>query len=340
MLRMAALLCLLTLGLLAPASAQGATTLVGDYRFDGRLAASDGPGAPLTELGPDASTFATENVGGTDQTVLRFPNGNGVRFTTPAPIADYSIVVQFRLEELSGWRRVMDMSSRTQDRGLYLLDGQLQFFPFPVGPTTIGPNEWVEVAMTRDSAGLVTWYVNGAFEATRSDTSAPYFAKLTDSVNFFVDDFLFGGEMSGGAVARIRVFDGVLTAHEVRDLPRGPVDGDGDGVVDGSDNCPTDANADQSDLDGDDTGDACDADIDGDGVANDDDNAPRHANPGQEDVDEDGIGDVIDPSVAPATAELCRREGWRRFSHDGASFRNQGDCVSFVATRGRNLPAG
>jgi hypothetical protein len=37
-------------------------------------------------------------------------------------------------------------------------------------------------------------------------------------------------------------------------------DGDGDGVCDASDNCPADANAGQADLDGDSTGDVCDAD--------------------------------------------------------------------------------
>ena len=39
-------------------------------------------------------------------------------------------------------------------------------------------------------------------------------------------------------------------------------DSDQDGVPDGSDNCPTVANADQNDLDGDQIGDACDIDVD------------------------------------------------------------------------------
>lgn len=39
-----------------------------------------------------------------------------------------------------------------------------------------------------------------------------------------------------------------------------PPDGDGDGVPDSEDNCPDDANADQSDTDGDGIGDACDPD--------------------------------------------------------------------------------
>lgn len=38
-----------------------------------------------------------------------------------------------------------------------------------------------------------------------------------------------------------------------------PADGDGDGVPDASDNCPTTANADQADVDGDGLGDACDS---------------------------------------------------------------------------------
>jgi hypothetical protein len=45
-------------------------------------------------------------------------------------------------------------------------------------------------------------------------------------------------------------------------------DTDGDGVVDAADNCPDLANADQSNIDGDGKGDACDPDMDGDGHAN------------------------------------------------------------------------
>lgn len=51
-------------------------------------------------------------------------------------------------------------------------------------------------------------------------------------------------------------------------------DGDGDGVADFYDNCPSDPNADQLDSDGDGKGDACDADSDNDGVPDDDDLFP------------------------------------------------------------------
>ena len=38
----------------------------------------------------------------------------------------------------------------------------------------------------------------------------------------------------------------------------------------------------------------------------------------------------------PAAADQCRNGGWMAFG----VFRNQGDCVSYVATQGRNEPAG
>jgi Thrombospondin type 3 repeat len=77
-----------------------------------------------------------------------------------------------------------------------------------------------------------------------------------------------------------------------------PPDGDSDGVPDSSDNCPTVANPDQADTDGDGIGNACDTtpngDDDNDGVDNGSDNCPSVANPSQTDTDGDGIGDACD----------------------------------------------
>jgi hypothetical protein len=72
-------------------------------------------------------------------------------------------------------------------------------------------------------------------------------------------------------------------------------DSDGDGVDDTADNCSALANADQADVDGDRIGDACDADIDGDSILNENDNCRVTANATQADFDGDGPGDACDP---------------------------------------------
>ncbi len=106
-------------------------------------------------------------------------------------------------------------------------------------------------------------------------------------------------------------------------------DSDSDGIVDVDDNCPSIANPEQWDKDGDAIGNDCDLDIDGDGVSNDDelavgtkpwdsssfpgqtladdrdqdglandsDNCPEHANQGQWDKDNDGLGNECDPDI-------------------------------------------
>jgi hypothetical protein len=49
-------------------------------------------------------------------------------------------------------------------------------------------------------------------------------------------------------------------------------------------------------------------------------------------------GDIVvtDAQPFPTSKEQCKAGGWRNFP----DFKNEGDCVSFVATGGRNPPAG
>ncbi len=61
-------------------------------------------------------------------------------------------------------------------------------------------------------------------------------------------------------------------------------------------------------------------------------------------LDEQGSANVDNISVnstnigGPSGKDVCKNGGWKNFQNP--SFKNQGDCVSFYATGGKNLPAG
>jgi hypothetical protein len=50
----------------------------------------------------------------------------------------------------------------------------------------------------------------------------------------------------------------------------------------------------------------------------------------------DGNVVIVDAPALPTSRDQCKNGGWRSFP----GFKNQGDCLSFVATGGRNQPSG
>jgi hypothetical protein len=96
---------------------------------------------------------------------------------------------------------------------------------------------------------------------------------------------------------------------DIRNIPGGvieinplytPADYDGDGVIDIVDNCVSVSNSDQTDIDSNGRGDACD-DFDRDGRLNHVDNCVDVANRTQADTDGDGIGDKCDDEESRIT---------------------------------------
>jgi hypothetical protein len=95
------------------------------------------------------------------------------------------------------------------------------------------------------------------------------------------------------------------------------IDEDADRIPNHCDNCPSDFNPYQEDLDDDGIGDLCDSDLDDDGLPDDMDNCPATFNPGQEDINGDGIGDTCQGGYVliscGAADDQCVEEACMRF---------------------------
>jgi hypothetical protein len=201
----------------------GAATLKAGYQLQGNRA-SQVAGAPdLTDIGP-GNRFATEQVDGTARQVLAFPKGGGVALRTAGLVdpASHSIVMTFRLAEVSGFRRLLDFSDGRSDNGLYDLDGRVVLYlggDTAASPAGVLGTSYVQVALTSEATlGGSQWtaaYVNGT--PVVAGTTAQDFGLGAGGLRFFKDNDSGGarGEQSAGALSCALVYDGALTPGEV-----------------------------------------------------------------------------------------------------------------------------
>jgi len=137
-------------------------------------------------------------------------------------VGDYSIVMDFSFDTLSGYRKILDFKNQASDDGLYNLNTDLNYFNFSFGPNgafTAGTP--AQVVLTRDLAtGLVVGYVNGTPQISFTDsTNDATFTGPSGIIRFFEDDNVTGGrEASSGVATHISIYDGALTAAEVAAL--------------------------------------------------------------------------------------------------------------------------
>src|SRR5919199_1047803 len=129
-----------------PRSASAQTSPTADYRFQDTRSSSVGTAPALVDIcdanpagpctGANANTFTTDTVDGTSRRVLRFfPQGNGLKLyrTSSAtsgvvPSGTYTIDIQVKFDSVSGYQRILDFKNGTSDNGLYVDDGNLEFF--------------------------------------------------------------------------------------------------------------------------------------------------------------------------------------------------------------------
>jgi hypothetical protein len=187
-------LFILGLGLLFtfPIQAQ----LLHDYELNGDYLDAFG-GNPLVPNGGFLN--ATEYVFGPDQG----PNVSGV-----IDPATYCIQLKFTPQATTGWRKILDFKNRTSDKGLYIYNSKLQFYPYTPGPDiAFTPGVPVTVVFTRDGAtGEMSGYVDGVWQWTITDS--PNDATFTGPANIIyilIDDLAVPGESMSGSLDFFRI---------------------------------------------------------------------------------------------------------------------------------------
>lgn len=144
-------------------------------------------------------------------------------------------------------------------------------------PVTDGA--WHHVAAVMNWSGAARFYIDGVQSYSRTPSLWAYSIHANHPT-------MLGRKPGSGAF----YYDGLMDDVRIynRNLSGGDVwelwalgDNDGDGVLNGVDNCPDTSNPDQANSDGDAFGDVCD-------------NCPDITNAGQEDTDGDGFGDACE----------------------------------------------
>jgi hypothetical protein len=225
-------------------------TLQADYQLQGVYDSSVGSIGPLTSTGdPAGLQFVNDTVNGNSQLVLQVSNSfNGTTVVQAgvqsqvAPFVDpanYSAVLLSNFSfavNSTDITKVMDFKNLSSDAGLYVNDttGLLGFYDggamlLGASSTPIASGEYVQIVLTRDNAtGMVTVYANGVPQFSFTDsTGLAVLGDATNTGNAFLtlyqdDNGGLGGsavpEGTVGNIARLRLYDGVLSAEQVAAL--------------------------------------------------------------------------------------------------------------------------
>jgi len=228
---------------------------------------TDGSRYPRTELremvDPSSSSVGWAIIGAhtmsASTTVTLEPsNGKNVIAQVDSMTDDILAKIQWDNDRIRVQLRQIDADGSSGSYENYWFDDGDR--SFPIGTTF----DW---DMTVED-GVLFVTVNG-------ETATHDFALLSTSPSDYADDAFY---FSAGSQPQDNTEDTPGGAQEAGEVLFNTLDvihdDDGDGVENGSDNCPTTANSDQADFDGDGVGDVCDSDIDNDGVDNVDDDFP------------------------------------------------------------------
>ena len=227
------------------ASAAGAATLDATYVFNGSLNAQESGAPPLTATNPlGTNSFSTDTVFGGAHTVYEFnsdsSNNAGLTFDDASSLispSSYSVEMVFELSSAtglgsgSGWRRLVDSQDRSSDDGLYVdPNNNFDIYPNGAGTATFSTGTYFDMILTDDGT-TASVYVNGVLDFSEAAQGAGLNQMNLNNannpgqlLNLFLDNTVGGGqgEFSGGKIALLEAFNGVLSASDAATLSASP----------------------------------------------------------------------------------------------------------------------
>ncbi len=167
--------------------------LIADFQLNNSFVNNAGGGVGITNNGGLLTAAA-----------LTFGANQGPTLTGLGSLSVYTLETRFAFDEISGYRKIADFQNRTNDQGLYILNGALNYYPVITGSDTIAPSTYFTVTLVRDASNMLTGYLNGMQQWSFLDSSG--LAVINGSLDLFRDDFQVGPhESSGGVVDYIQL---------------------------------------------------------------------------------------------------------------------------------------
>ena len=167
-----------------------------------------------------------EGLGGSLQsTGYRFGANQGLKLTGALNTDVYSVEFVFALDDVSQWnyRKLVDYTNLTSDRGLYSSLGYPELYPEAMSSAPVfASHKPTQLVITRDASNLFSAYVNGALVLSLTDNGGAAMFPTIGGMSvghFLVDDQETAGvESASGFVDYLRVYDQALSSREVAGL--------------------------------------------------------------------------------------------------------------------------
>ena len=155
---------------------------------------------------------------------FKFNPGGGVQYANSTGLIgqSYTIHIFFKFNTLGGYSRIIDFSNSTSDKGIYLLQDCLNFYPNGNQGTCpyFEPGKFYLISFVRDSATkVIRAYVDGKAFSTYTDSDSLYTSPgAATPLNFFRDDNAVKCEVKSGSIKYLSISNKAVDSTAVSNV--------------------------------------------------------------------------------------------------------------------------